>query len=97
MFNEITGIQTCTSTFPCYACEAKRDPKTGKWEGVPAQLRTYARNEAYYNEWLVGGGGVMGDVGGLKLLKTTKMSVPSLYLSSVSLFHQLYTLREALT
>ena len=47
----------------------------------------------------------MGDVGGLKLLKTTKMSVPSLYLSSVSLkshfykflFHQLYTLREALT
>ena len=72
MFNEITGIQTCTSTFPCYACEAKRDPKTGKWEGVPAQLRTYARNEANYNEWLVGGGGVMGGVGGLKLLKNHK-------------------------
>ena len=38
VFNEITGIQTCTSTFPCYACEPRRDPKTGNWVGVPAQL-----------------------------------------------------------
>ena len=72
VFNEITGIQTCTSTFPCYACEARRDPKTGNWEGVPAPLRTYARNEANYNEWLAGGGGVMGGVAGLKLLKNHK-------------------------
>ena len=43
VFNEIIGIQTCTSTFPCYAYEARRDPKTGNWKGVPAQLRTYAR------------------------------------------------------
>ena len=72
VFNEITGIQTCTSTFPCYACEARRDPKTGNWVGVPAQLRTYARNEANHNQWLAGGGGVMGGLGGLKLLKNHK-------------------------
>ena len=72
VFNEITGIQTCTSSYPCYACEARRDPKTGNWEGLPAPLRTYARNEFHHNEWLAGGGGVMGGVAGLKLLKNHK-------------------------
>ena len=69
VFNEITGIQTCTSTYPCYACEARRDPKTGNWEGLPATLRTYSRNESHHNAWLAGGGGVMGGKEGLKLLK----------------------------
>ena len=72
VFNEITGIQTCTSTYPCYACEAKRDPKTGEWEGVPAQLRTFARNETNHFQWLAGGGGVSGGISGLKLLKDHK-------------------------
>ena len=72
VFNEITGIQTCTSSYPCYACEARRDPKTGNWEGLPAPLRTYARNEFHHNEWLAGGGGVMGGAAGLKLLKNHK-------------------------
>ena len=69
VYNEITGIQTCTSTFPCYACEACRDPRTGEWMGVPAQLRTYSRNLAWHNEWLAGGGGVMGGQAGMKLAK----------------------------
>lgn len=72
VFNEITGIQTCTASHPCYACEARRDPKTGNWLGVPAPLRTYARNEFHHNQWLAGGGGVLGGQAGLKLLKNHK-------------------------
>ena len=69
VFNEITGIQTCTSTCPCYACEASRDPKTGVWKGVPAPLRTYSRNLEHHNQWLARGRGVMGGRAGLKLAK----------------------------
>ena len=69
VFNEITGVQTCTSTYPCYACEARRDPRTGEWEGVPAELRTYSRNLTHHNDWLADGGGVMGGRAGLKLAK----------------------------
>ena len=35
-------------------------------------MRTYARNEFHHNEWLAGGGGVMGGAAGLKLLKNHK-------------------------
>ena len=69
VYNEITGIQTCTSAHPCYACEARRDPRTGEWIGVPAPLRTHSRNLAHYNEWLAGGGGVDGGRQGLRLAK----------------------------
>ena len=69
VFNEITGIQSATSTHPCYACEGKRNPKTGAWEGVPAPLRTYASNLSRHNNWLANGGGVMGGAAGLTLAK----------------------------
>ena len=80
VFNEITGVQTCTSTYPCYACEARRDPRTGEWEGVPAELRTYSRNLTHHNDWLADGGGVMGGRAGLKLAKNhfSAVSIPRL-------------------
>ena len=69
VFNEITGIQTATSTYPCYACEGKRDPKTGAWVDLPAPLRTYNSNMARHNDWLQNGGGFLGGEAGLKLSK----------------------------
>jgi hypothetical protein len=69
VYNEISGIQAGKATFPCYGCEARRDPKTGLWEGVPAPLRTYRRNLRHNVGWLAGGGGVEGGAKGMLLAK----------------------------
>ena len=69
VFNEITGVQCATCTYPCYACEGKRDPKTGAWEGLPAPLRTYDRNMSHHQSWLANGGGVFGGEAGMALAK----------------------------
>ena len=63
VFNAITGIQTGTATFPCYGCEVRRDPTTGRWEGVPAKLRTYNGNMAWHQGGLANGGEALGEEG----------------------------------
>ena len=69
IYHEITGIQTARATYPCYGCEARRDPKSGLWEGVPATLRTYTRNLRHYKALLAAGGGVEGGAKGMLLAK----------------------------
>ena len=62
-------MQSATCTYPCYACEGKRDHRTGAWEGLPAPLRTYDRNMSHHQSWLANGGGVLGGEAGLALAK----------------------------
>ena len=70
IYYKLGGTQGATSSYPCYACEAYRDPKTGVWTSCsPCKLRTYASNKQHSDDWMEAGGGAMGGQAGMLIAK----------------------------